>query len=115
MSINSIPKIKLLGSISNIYWSPIFGFLKNELDISGSVVYSVKETISSSIGFIGMNRKYVDYSEYNDKYRNDFFITAGVTIKPGKLNIDFSLTDGHLFKNVRRKQTIFNTNISYNF
>lgn len=113
--ISTIENIKLLGSISNVFWSKIESNVQNQIEFSGSAVYFVSDTFSPSLGFFYTDRKQdEDYSEIN-KNMNVFFITAGMVLKYDNFNINLTLADSHLFSGEWRKQTIFKSNFSYNF
>jgi hypothetical protein len=115
IDISTISKMKILASFSDVYWSLISDYIRNQTELSVSCVYLLNETFSPSIGFIYINRIYAfELLGPTEIYQNDSFITAGIVIKYRNMNIHFALADGHL-TNPWRKQTVFNTNISYNF
>jgi len=113
--ISTNSKIKILGSVSNIYWYPSTNLMNNQVEFTGSFVYLLNETFSPSIGFIYMDRRYDDNPILGGINTNDVLITAGLVVKYDNLNIHFALMDGHIFSNYFRKQTIVESSISYNF
>jgi len=108
-------KIKLLGSISDVYWSTIDDLMKNEMEYSGSFEYLINKLISASVGFNYLERKYSENSIEIIEYVNEMFITAGILIRYGNINLHLAIAEGQLIKNKSIEQTIFNTSISYNF
>jgi hypothetical protein len=106
---------KILGSISDVYWSTIDDFLKNQMEYSGSFDYLINKLISASIGFNFIERKSSENSNEYAPYMNELFITAGILIKYGNINLHLAIADGQLIKYKTIEQTIFNTSISYNF
>jgi long-subunit fatty acid transport protein len=112
---NPSNKIKLLGSISDVYWRTIDDFLKNQMEYSGSFDYSINKLITASIGFNFIEKKTSENSMEYAPYLNELFITAGILIKYGNINLHLAIADGQLIKNKTIEQTVFNTNISYNF
>jgi hypothetical protein len=113
--INPSNNTKFLGSISDVYWSTIDDFLNNQMEYSGSFEYSMNKLISASIGFNYIERKTSENSTEYAPYFNELFITAGILIKYGNINLHLAIADGQLIKNKSIEQTVFNTNISYNF
>jgi hypothetical protein len=113
--ISTISKIKILGSVSNIYWYPTLNYMNNQIEFTGSFVYLLNETFSPSIGFIYMDRRYDEDVIFKDINRNDLFITGGLAAKYGNMNINVALAVGNILSNQVRIQTILELNISYNF
>ena len=106
---------KFVGSISDVYWRTIDDFMKNQMEYSGSFAYSINKLITASIGFNYIERKSSESSTEYSPYVNELFITAGILIKYGNINLHLAIADGQLIKNKTIEQTIFNTSISYNF
>lgn len=107
--------IKFLGSISDVYWSTIDVLMKNQMEYSGSAEYLFNKLISASAGFNYIERKYSENSNEFIPFLNELFITAGILIRYGNINLHLAIADGQLIKNKSIEQTIFNSNISYNF
>jgi|BarGraIncu00222A_1022003.scaffolds.fasta_scaffold09237_1 hypothetical protein len=107
--------IKLLGSISDVYWRTIDELTKNEMEYSGSFDYSFNKLISASIGFNYIERKFSENSDEGYFFVNELFLTAGILIKYENINLHLAIADGQLIKNKSIEQTFFNTSISYNF
>jgi hypothetical protein len=102
-------KLKVLGNITTIFWSGISDDLKNQLEFSGSVIYSFNNTISSSIGAYYTNRKLKDDKDDFFGYQNKLyalFLTAGLNVKYGFLDVGLAVADSHLASSNLRKQTI---------
>jgi hypothetical protein len=113
--ISTISNIKILGSISNVYWSQIGNNLRNQLELSGSIVFSGSKSFIPSIGFLYTDQNYKqDYFDMTSNLSATFLI-AGAVFKFGKVNVNLSLADSHLFSGDWRKETIFKTGVSYSF
>ncbi len=113
--ISTIDNFKLLGSISDIFWSSISDNYKNQIELSGSILYLFDELLTPSIGFIYTDRKYLeDYFGMNQSLDAIFLIASTVT-KYSNMKIHFTLADSHLFSGDWRKQTIFRFTMSYSF
>ncbi len=112
---SKIPNFKILASVSNVFWNSISGNSKNQIDFSGSVVYSLNAMFTPTLGFIYSNRQYArDGYGLNDNL-NALYITAGLVIKYYSYNINLVFADSHLFSGDWRKQTIFKSSVSYGF
>jgi len=102
-------QLKVLGNITNIFWSGISDEYQNQLEFSGSVVYSFSNTISSSIGAFYTNRKLKDDKDDFFGYQNKLyalFLTAGLNVKYSFLAVGLAIADSHLASSNTRKQTI---------
>ena len=113
--ISTINNIKMLGSISNVYWSQINNNLRNRLEFSGSIVFSGGKSFIPSIGFLYTDQNYKqDYFDMTSNLKASFLI-AGAVVKFGNVNVNLSLADSHLLSGDWRKETIFKTGVSYSF
>ena len=113
--ISTINNIKILGSISNVYWSQIGNNLRNQFELSGSIVFSGSKSFLPSIGFLYTDQNYKqDYYDMTSNLQATFLI-AGAVLKFVSVNVHLSLADSHLFSGDWRKETIFKTGVSYLF
>lgn len=115
IDLSTIDNIKLLGSISNIFWSNIDDNIKNQIELSGSALYTSNESIVPSVGFLYSDRNYKSDDFNFNKNLNALFLTAGVVLKYQNLNLHLVVADSHLFSGEWRRQTIFKSNLSYRF
>ncbi len=115
--ISSIKDIKLLGSISYIFWKDVSENFKNQIEFSGSFVHSLSENLTYSLGFLFTDRR---NEELDDFFRicnelQAIFLTAGLLIKSDILNIDLSFADSQLLSEKWRQHTMGKIGVSFNF
>jgi hypothetical protein len=105
VDINTVPNINFLMGFNYVFWSEIGNNLENQLEVSGNVIYSPNNIISSSIGFFLTGRKFKqDFFGENDKM-NACFLTAGLKINFNYFDLDLSIADGNLLSGEAYKQT----------
>jgi len=113
--INAFNRIRLLGSISNIFWGSISNNNLNEIELSGNIIFDYNMFIVPSIGFVFKDRNYAeDFFGLNENL-NAFFLTVSWIMKISKIKIHLALADAHLLSGEWRKQTIFKGSINYSF
>lgn len=116
IDISNFENIKLLGSVSYIYWKNVNENYKNQIEFAGSLVNSINESITYSLGFFITDRRYAEENSYNsrDGKFQAIYITAGLLIKSDILNIDLSFADSQLLSGEFRQHTIGRIGVSYN-
>ena len=87
------------------FWEDMNPYYKNRLDISGGIAVRASSDISVSLGY------YLFESYVADEFVSDFdgdalFISGGLVLKYGQVDVHVVLTDSHLFSGENSKQTI---------
>ena len=110
-------QLKVLGNLTNIFWSGISDVHQNQLEFSGSIVYLFNNNISSSIGAYYTNRIRTDNVNaiwgVEDKL-DALFLTAGLNVKYNFLDVGLAIADSHLASSSFRKQTILKMIVGVN-
>ncbi len=106
-----------LAGTSLIFWNSSNDGLSNQLNFTGSVIYTPINLINLSVGFYNSTRSYKDDS-INRLFRIDenidaLFLTAGVKINYSHFHLNLSLADSHLFSDSWREQTIIKFGLGY--
>jgi len=90
--------------------------IKNQLNISSSLIFEPNNSFSTSLGFYKTNPKYLIDSESSYKPKLDFsatYISIGAVFKFNNFNINTAFADSHLFSDDSRKQSIIKLGIEY--
>lgn len=110
-------EIKILGTISTVFWNDLDNGYSNQINFSSSAVYSLFENIDLSAGFFSLSRKYesdeLDHYIDVEEGENAVYLTAGVNVKYSGFDLDLSLADSHMFSGDWRKQTIVKVGLGY--
>jgi hypothetical protein len=110
-------QLKILTNLTNVFWNSISDVHQNQLEFSGSVVYSFNNNITSSFGAYYTNRIRNDYINdmrgVEDKL-NAFFLTAGINVRYGFLSVGLAIADSHLASSDLRKQTVLKMIVAVN-
>jgi hypothetical protein len=96
------------------FWEDMMPYYKNRMDMSGGIVVRASSEISISMGY------YLFESYLADEFLSDLngdavFISGGLILKYGQLDLHFVLADSHLFSGERSKQTIGKMGFAFNF
>lgn len=112
--LSSLEKIKILGGISNVFWSSISDGYKNQIELFGSFAYEFNDFITSSIGFMYTDREYLeDYFEISQNL-NAVYLNAGIVTNYSNFKVHFVFADSHLFSGEWRKETLLKLILNYN-
>ena len=112
--ISKIPQIEILGSIKDIFWSQIKPGIRDQFELSGSMVYNLNHIFKPSVGFYLSDYNLKDDFFGINKEMNVFYITAGLQIIINPISVDLSLADSHWLSGEFRKQTIIKAGIGLN-
>jgi len=109
-------ELRILGSISSVFWNDSDDGYLNQINFSGSVVYRYFENINLSAGLFSSTRKYnTELTRYFNVEESEsaVYLTAGVNVKYSGFDLDLSLADSHMFSGDWRKQTIVKVGLGY--
>ena len=99
-------KLLLNGSLTGLFWNTNNTQLKDQLEVSASMVFKLNENFSPAAGFYYTDKKYdPDIFDFNNKF-NAVFLIAGLKLNFNMFNADLTIADSHLLSGEFRKQTI---------
>lgn len=89
-----------------VFWNGVNSNINNQLELSGSSVYSLSDDLNVSLGFFYTDKTFEDdQSNFLDRF-TAVFITAGLSYSLYPLKVGLAIADSHLFSDEWRKQTI---------
>lgn len=111
-------EFEFLAGTSLIFWNSSDKGLSNQVNFSGSVIYTPLNLINFSIGFYNSTKSYKDDS-INEIFKVDnnidaLFLTAGIKINYSNFNLNMSFADSRLLSDNWRKQTMLKIGLGYN-
>jgi len=92
-----------------------YDYDKNYIEFSGSTIFELTHSITTSFGFFFTSHKFEKGSlfYYCDDFLNGYYMTGGFIYELGNFEIDFSIADSHLMSGKWRKQTIGKIGIGF--
>ncbi len=108
--VNTGNTFSLTLNAGSVLWNGVSDELKNQIELSGSVMAKISPQWSTSIGFYTTDRKYKDAegSIYNAVY-----LTGGASFQLSTVKVSFLVADSHLFSDETRKETMIKTGLTF--
>jgi len=98
--------LEFLGRINNIFWDNIAENVKDQLELSTSVIYKFNPNTNASLGIYYTGKDYIeDYFNINEELYA-LYLTGGLSFQINFLKVDLAIADSHLFSGDYWEQTI---------
>jgi hypothetical protein len=98
--------LAFLGRINNIFWDNNVDNVKDQLEISTSVIYTFNPNTNVSLGLYYTGKDYIeDYFNINEELYA-LYLTGGLSFQINFVKVDLAVADSHLFSGDYWEQTI---------